>query len=564
MGYTWVYVVLYLTINYEQRRLRDMLEDHVKLSKQELLVTHQRITYVYNTCMYNDTTLKKQAKKNWDALYANYNDLENENILMKSDLDELRTNHLNLQNYTKLLEQEVTNLRHLKGVTDLQTVLKVRNETNILLEELKITNISLNSVRNELEVRKQDFVSLLNTANSTKNKFEFSVRALVAKLQYQQNQTKLEMKLMQDEMQKVRTHQNQTFTYLHENLIAIERIQNLSIGKLDLEIHNMSNRAAFTVCAKDKTYGRGSKILFTRAKTRYGVSNSTLSTLANSGMFKCEKAGLYLISAYLTTDTKTYVEFQMCKNKAVLLAVLSPAITGDSFRTSTFLILQFLNIHDTIHIQTETTALSNKNERQARTKLEQHVVHLEQELLATQQGVTDIYHTSTGNNASLEQQTKNWNALFAKYNDLVNENTFMKTNFGALRTDHSNLENYTKILEQEMASLRLLKGITDLQIVLNVRNETKLLRKELKITNNSLNSVRNDAEARKKDFVALLNKAESTEHKLEFSVKALDNSINNVNQTLHSYVYQQNQMQNEIQNQNLALKQFQENLTITE
>lgn len=85
---------------------------------------------------------------------------------------------------------------------------------------------------------------------------------------------------------------------------------------------------ALTVCAKDETYGRGSKILFTRAKSRYGVSNSTWSTVANSGTFKCEKACLYLIAGHLTIDTKTYVEFQTYKNKAVLLALLSSAITG--------------------------------------------------------------------------------------------------------------------------------------------------------------------------------------------------------------------------------------------
>ncbi|VDI12523.1 Hypothetical predicted protein [Mytilus galloprovincialis] len=299
MGYTWVYVVLYLSITYEQKQLCDMLEDHIRLSKHKYMVTNQRITYVCNTCMFNDITLEKQAKKNWDDLYAKYNDLENENNLMKSNLDTLHRNFLNLQSNTKLLEHEVASLRHLKGVTDLQMVLNVCNEINILQEELK------NTIK-----------ALIN--DSLKNEVE-----------YQRIQTKLDMKLMQDEMQKLGTVHNQTFANLHKNLIAIERIQNLSIGKLDLEIHNMSNR----VCAKDDTYGRGNNIPFTRVKTRYGVSNSTLSTLASSVMFKCEKAGLYLIAGYLTTDTKTYVEIQMHKNKAVLLAVLSPAITGDSFRT---------------------------------------------------------------------------------------------------------------------------------------------------------------------------------------------------------------------------------------
>lgn len=211
-------------------------------------------------------------------------------------------------------------------------------------------------------------------------------------------------------------------------------------------------------------------------------------------------------------------------------------------------------------------------ERQSRSKLEQHLVRLEQELIATQKGVTDIYHTSSNNNASLEREERNWNTLYAKYNDLETDHNLLRLKFDKLDIKHSNLENYTKVLEQEVASIQQLKGISDLQTVLNVRNETKILQKELKITNNSLNSVRNEAEARKQDFVALLHKADSIEHKLEFSVKALDNYINNVSETLH---YKQNQtefavkqMQYEVKtyrfNQSFTFKHFEENLTSVE
>lgn len=77
----------------------------------------------------------------------------------------------------------MASLRHLKGITDSQMVLNVRNEINILLEELKNTNNALNSLTNKAEVRKQEFVAHLNTANSTENKFKYSVSALVAELQ---------------------------------------------------------------------------------------------------------------------------------------------------------------------------------------------------------------------------------------------------------------------------------------------------------------------------------------------------------------------------------------------
>lgn len=56
------------------------------------------------------------------------------------------------------------------------------------------------------------------------------------------------------------------------------------------------------------------------------------------------------------------------------------------------------------------------------------------------------------------------------------------------------------VLEKEFAPLQQLKGITDLQTVMNVCNETNILREELGISYNSLNSVKKEAEAIKQDF----------------------------------------------------------------
>lgn len=122
-------------------------------------------------------------------------------------------------------------------------------------------------------------------------------------------------------------------------------------------IYNRCFAAALTVCAKYKSYSSGDYIIFPYVKTRYGVSNSTVSALGNSGKFKCEKAGLYLLSASLMTLTKTYVEIQMHRNNGEQLAIFPfPEITGKSHRTNTFLFLQHLNMHDILYMQAHTTA----------------------------------------------------------------------------------------------------------------------------------------------------------------------------------------------------------------
>ncbi|CAC5362902.1 unnamed protein product [Mytilus coruscus] len=335
-----------------ERQSRAKLQQQLLHLEQELLATQKGVTDIYHTSADNNATLQLEAK-NWNTIRTENNDLKNRYKLLEYEFNALARDHSNLENYTKVLEQEVASLQQLKGVTDLQTVLNVRNETKILREELKITNNSLNSLRNDAEARKQDFVALLNKADSTENKLGFSVKTLNDKLKNQQNQTKLEMKLMQDKIQKLGTYQNQTFKHIHENLTAVEGVQKLSVGKLDLQIHSMSNRAALTVCARSKTYSSGTTIIFPYVQTSYGVSSSIRSALGNSGKFKCEKAGLYLISAYLMTGTASYVELSVIKNGYMISALSFPEITaGAKYRTSTFLTMQSLNINDALEIQT--------------------------------------------------------------------------------------------------------------------------------------------------------------------------------------------------------------------
>lgn len=112
-------------------------------------------------------------------------------------------------------------------------------------------------------------------------------------------------------------------------------------------------------------------------------------------------------------------------------------------------------------------------EQQSRFKLEQHVERLEQELLATKQGVTDLYHTNTNNNATLELEANKWNSVSEKYSNLESDHNFLKLKFHELDMKHSNLENYTKVLEHKVASLQQLKGVTELQTLLSVHNATK-------------------------------------------------------------------------------------------
>lgn len=102
----------------------------------------------------------------------------------------------------------MASFQQLKGVKDLQTVLHVRNETNLLWGKLKITKNLLNAVNNDADAKKQSFIAHLCKDNSIEHKLEFSVKALdndinsvSETLQYKQNPTEREVKQMQYEIQ---------------------------------------------------------------------------------------------------------------------------------------------------------------------------------------------------------------------------------------------------------------------------------------------------------------------------------------------------------------------------
>lgn len=80
-----------------------------------------------------------------------------------------------------------------------------------------------------------------------------------------------------------------------------------------------------------------------------------MSALGNSGNFKCEKTGLYLISAYIMTDTSEYVELQLNKNSDRMSSFSFPHIaSGYKYRTSTFLTIQYLNLDDVLYVKAAT------------------------------------------------------------------------------------------------------------------------------------------------------------------------------------------------------------------
>ena len=93
----------------------------------------------------------------------------------------MQENYTTLNNKSDRFEHELTLLKHLKGVSDLQSVAKLQNKTEHLEQELRSsvilllplfrnTNNKVSSLTNDGTSRKQDFIALLNKLQSIEQK----------------------------------------------------------------------------------------------------------------------------------------------------------------------------------------------------------------------------------------------------------------------------------------------------------------------------------------------------------------------------------------------------------
>jgi hypothetical protein len=123
--------------------------------------------------------------------------------------------------------------------------------------------------------------------------------------------------------------------------------------------------------------------------------------------------------------------------------------------------------------------------------------------------------------------------LDTKYITLQSKYGLLHSKFEQLQLNHTSLEKFAFQLQQKLAALESLKGVANLGMIIDARNETNRLELELQMTNNKLSVVENDVSARKQDFIALFNKADSTEHELEQAKLLITNTMAKFqNQTL--------------------------------
>ncbi|CAG2234055.1 unnamed protein product [Mytilus edulis] len=108
----------------------------------------------------------------FNAVANKYTELQNnytllENLVVKVEA----TNHV-LENKTNLIEKKNKMLTQLQTISDLKSVYNLWNQTKHLEEELLKTNYKLESIVNDADARKQDFLALFSRLKSTDKKLD--------------------------------------------------------------------------------------------------------------------------------------------------------------------------------------------------------------------------------------------------------------------------------------------------------------------------------------------------------------------------------------------------------
>jgi len=95
-------------------------------------------------------------------------------------------------------------------------------------------------------------------------------------------------------------------------------------------------------------YTTGSLVPFRSVRVTNGISMTGVGKIKQTGTFTCETAGLYLISAFIMTETNGVYTSMYKNNNAIVYGYFSP---NGHYQTTTVVVLEHLDVNDIISIK---------------------------------------------------------------------------------------------------------------------------------------------------------------------------------------------------------------------
>lgn len=281
---------------------------------------------------------KQDLEEKYKTLEQNYNNVRNELQLVTN-----KTNHLDelllvqtglyndaltnisiqgselavLKKTVVSLDQEISNLKQLNSIQPLQEIKTLQNKVQII-------SAQTNSLSVQERARSQDFLALYNLTTSSlneltmhtkqlENEHNTSVRMMDHRIDYLMNETRVIQKSMDIQFSNIQKNQSDSINEISMRLQETDKRDNLKFSNLQKQMNDSTELVFMTA---HTTSGTSSPGILKFDNVKFSVGMSNLSSYKSTGKYICEKAGLYLISASIRTNTNNgYFDMYLNGNK---------------------------------------------------------------------------------------------------------------------------------------------------------------------------------------------------------------------------------------------------------
>lgn len=159
-------------------------------------------------------------------------------------------------------------------------------------------------------------------------------------------------------------------------------------------------------------------------------------------------------------------------------------------------------------------------EKKSRLHLEKRVNQLQSELISTQQGVTQVYHSGQKHNSTIRQQSASLTNLERNYNELQRKyDSLLKKYDDRDRTNQSSYGEFANLIES-------LKGLPDLKkSVIELTNKTQYISGNLEHATITFGTQFNDLESRQNIMRNQLELLKAAENKTDVMLQKHVNTV---------------------------------------
>lgn len=212
----------------------------------------------------------------------------------------------------------------------------------------------LESMKNETETTKDKYQKLLVEHSQLQTKMaqlenDTGRKSDIQNIQNQVNNSRDEYKRLIGDLQKSTDHSFHNISVIQNELL-------MNMTSVHEQLTTDSHMVGFTACGGFRTYGRNPNMYFRDIKTAYGINNVTLGNITTSGIFTCEKPGLYLIiTSIMAYNANARYNIWHNKVKHLGSVQISPfydlqKIHDRMYHTGTGAAVVQLHINDTIQV----------------------------------------------------------------------------------------------------------------------------------------------------------------------------------------------------------------------